>query len=262
MIRVESEEIKATAREEGVDLVGVASAYCVETTANRRGPQSVLPEARSAVVFAKRMLTGSTESPSNQVVTSQNLALYQELDRISYVIGCFLEERGYQAATVPSYNPVEMTSETKGFVGAVSLRHVAQAAGLGVLGKNNLLITPQLGPRLRLGAVVTTAPLDPDRPLSEDLCGDCKACVAACPADALSDPGRTHMGRCVRQIFPYGLNRLITYLTESLDRPREEIKQSFLNPNFWNLYQSLQVGLHYGCHACINACPAGSSKPE
>ena len=262
MTRGESEEVKAIAREEGVDLIGIASADCVETTPMRRGPRSVLPEARSAVVFAKRMLTGSIESPSNEVVTSQNVALYGELDRISYVLGCFFEQRGHRAATVPSYSPVEMTSETKGFVGAVSLRHVAQAGGLGVLGKNNLLITPHLGPRVRLGALVTTARLDPDKPLTEDLCGDCGACIAACPVDALSEPGRTHTGRCVRQIFPYGLSRLIAYLTESLDQPREEIEQSFLEPTFWNLYQSLKVGLHYGCHSCITACPAGTSKPR
>lgn len=261
MTRAKSEEIKALARGEGVDFVGVASADCVETTPIRRGPRSALPEAHSVVVFAKRMLIGSIESPSNEVVTSQNVALYRELDRISYVLGCFLEQRGYRAATIPSYNPVEMTSETKGFVGTVSLRHVARAAGLGVLGKNNLLITPQLGPRLRLGAVVTTAPLDPDKPITEDLCADCVICIAACPVGALSEPGRTHTGRCVRQIFPYGLSRVIAYLTESLDQPREEVKESFLNPTFWNLYQSLQVGLHYGCHACINACPTGALKP-
>jgi len=261
MTRTKSEEIKAFAREKGVDFVGVASADCVETAPTRRGPRSVLPEARSVVVFAKRMLTGSMESPSTEVATSHNVALYRELDRISYVLGCFLEQMGYRAATVPSYIPVEMTSETKGFVGAVSLRHAAQAAGLGVLGKNNLLITPSLGPRVRLGALVTAAPLDHDVPVSQDLCANCVACIAACPVGALSEPGRTHTGRCVRQIFPTGLNRVIAYLTESLDQPREEIKESFLNPTFWNLYQSLQVGMHYGCHACINACPTGASKP-
>jgi len=261
MTDIQSEEVKTIAKAEGVDLVGIAPADCVETTPNRRGPRSVLPEARSVVVFAKRMLVGSIESPSNQVVTSQNLALYQELDRISYVLGCFLEQSGYRAATVPSYNPVEMTLETKGFVGAVSLRHVAQAAGLGVLGKNNLLLTPHLGPRVRLGAVVTTAHLEPDKPSRHDLCGDCDACVAACPVDALSEPGKTHTGRCVRQILPHGLSALIKYLTESLEQPKDEIKQSFLDPNFWNFYQSLQVGMQYGCHACINACPVGVANP-
>ena len=64
MTRIKSEEVKAIAREEGVDMVGIASADCVETTPLRRGPWSALPEARSVVVFAKRMLTGSIESPS------------------------------------------------------------------------------------------------------------------------------------------------------------------------------------------------------
>lgn len=258
---IQSEEIKAIAKAEGVDLIGIAKADCVEATPNRRGPRDVLAEARSVVVFAKRMLVGSIESPSNQVVTSQNLALYQELDRTSYVLGCFLEQSGYRAATVPSYNPVEMTLETKGFVGAVSLRHVAQAAGLGVLGKNNLLLTPDLGPRIRLGAVITTADLNPDEPLTDDFCRRCEACIAACPVDALSEPGKTHTGRCVRQILPHGLSALIRFLTESLEHPRDEIKQSFLDPNFWNLYQSLQVGMQYGCHACINACPVGVANP-
>ncbi len=261
MTGIQSDEVKAIAKAERVDLVGVASADCMETKPNRRGPRSVLPEARSVVVFAKRMLVGSLESPSNQVVTSQNLALYQELDRISYVLGCSLEQKGYRAATVPSYNPVEMTLETKGFTGAVSLRHVAQAAGLGALGKNNLLLTPHLGPRVRLGAVVTTADLDPDKPSSADLCKDCEACIASCPVDALSEPGKTHTGRCVRQILPHGLSGLIKFLMEGLDRPKDEVKQSFLDPNFWNLYQSLQVGLQYGCHACINACPVGVATP-
>jgi len=97
MTDIQSEEVKTIAKAEGVDLVGIAPADCAETTSNRRGPRSVLPEARSVVVFAKRMLVGSIESPSNQVVTSQNLALYQELDRISYVLGCFLEQSGYRA---------------------------------------------------------------------------------------------------------------------------------------------------------------------
>lgn len=257
MKMIESNEVKTVAREMGADLVGIASGGCVELTPTRRGPSNVLSEASSVVVFAKRMLRGSIESPREEVVTNQNLTLYQELDRISYTLGCFFEERGYLAATIPAYSPVEMTSETKGFVGVVSLRHVARAAGLGTLGKNNLLLTPGLGPRIRLGGVVTTARVDTDESSREEFCSDCEACIAACPVDALSQPGKTHTGKCVRQVLPYGLSRLIKYLTEGLDGSKEKMKESFKDPNFWNIYQSLQLGLQYGCHACINACPIG-----
>jgi epoxyqueuosine reductase len=257
MKTLESNEVKSVALEMGVDLVGVASAECIEITPTRRGPSNIFPEASSVVVFAKRMLRGSIESPREEVVTNQNLALYQELDRISYTLGCFMEERGHRAATIPAYSPVEMTSETKGFVGVVSLRHVAQAAGLGALGKNNLLLTAPLGPRVRLGGVVTTAAMEPDESATEDFCHGCEACIAACPVDALSQPGKTHTGRCVRQVLPYGLTGLIKYLTEALDGSKEDIKESFKDANFWNIYQSLQLGLQYGCHACINVCPIG-----
>ena len=258
MKNIESTEVKAFTRELGADLVGVASADCVETTPTRRGPSHVLPEARSIVVFAKPMLVGSIESPKSEVVTCQNLALYNELDRISYLLGCFIEGSGYRAATIPAWSPVEMTSETKGFVGAVSLRHAAQAAGLGVLGKNNLLLTPQFGPRVRLAGVVTSALIDPDETLSEYLCDSCEACIDACPVDAISQPGKTQTGKCVRQVLPYGLTGLIDYLTDSVDESKEKIKESFKNPNFWNIYQSVQLGFQYGCYACINACPVGT----
>ena len=260
MKNVESKEVKAVAMEMGADLVGIASAECIEITPTRRGPSHVMPEASSVVVFAKRMLRGSIESPREEVVTNQNLTLFQELDRISYTLGCFLEERGYLAATIPAYSPVEMTSETKGFVGVVSLRHVAKAAGLGTLGKNNLLLTAALGPRVRLGGIVTTARIEPDPSAVEDFCVDCEACIAACPVDALSQPGKTHTGRCVRQVLPYGLTGLIKFLIEGLDGGKEEIKESFKDANFWNIYQSLQLGLQYGCHACINVCPIGLEK--
>jgi epoxyqueuosine reductase QueG len=260
MAGVQSREIKNFVTRMGADLVGVAPADCVEPASNRRGPLNVMPEARAMVVFAKRMLRGSLESPRDEVVTTMNLVLYEELDRIAYALGEYLEARGFRAATVPAYSPVEMTAEAKGMVGVVSLRHAAQAAGLGVLGKNNLLLTPLLGPRVRLGGVVTDVALAPDTPLNKDLCKDCEACVKACPADALSEPGQTRTGRCVRQVLPYGLTGLIQNLTDKLDRSVDEGKAFLKEPDFWNLYQSVQLGLQYGCHACINACPIGAKS--
>jgi epoxyqueuosine reductase len=258
---IDSQKVKGAAIETGADLVGIASADCVESSSTRRGPRSVLPQAQSVIVFATRMLVGSIESPSVEVLTYQNLAVYQELERISYWVGRFLEKQGYRAATIPAYSPVEMSLETKGFVGAVSLRHVAEAAGLGRLGRSNLLVTPKMGPRVRLGAVVTTAKLETDEPIGEDFCENCQACVDACPIGALSEPGKTHTGGCVRRILPYGLGKLVNFLKKSLDIPKEEIKASFSDPEFWNMYQSLQMGMQYGCHACMNACPVGT-KPS
>jgi len=66
-------------------------------------------------------------------------------------------------------------------------RELAIKAGLGVLGKNFLLITPEYGPRVQLTTVLTTMPLLPDSPLDFDPCKNCDICVQECPTNALKD---------------------------------------------------------------------------
>lgn len=262
MKAIDSKEVKTYIKDQGADLVGIADADCIEATPRRRGPRFLMPEAKSIVVIAQRMIRGSLESPSDMATTVLGIALYDELHLLSLRLARYLEQRGYRAAIVPPYSPVEMSEETKGFTGDVSLRHAAVAAGLGVLGSNNLLVTPEFGPRVRLGAVVSTAELAPDVPLSENFCEDCGACVSACPVDALSEPGKTRTGRCVRQALPYGLSKVIDYFASNAKNPKEDMAEIFLSPQFWNIYQSLQLGVQYGCHACINACPVGHLNPK
>lgn len=64
----------------------------------------------------------------------------------------------------------------------------ANLAGIGWLGKNNLLTTKEFGPRLTWATVLTDAPLGEyaGRPM-ESLCGDCDICVKACPGKAIVD---------------------------------------------------------------------------
>ena len=74
-----------------------------------------------------------------------------------------------------------------------SQRHAAVAAGLGELGLNNMFICPEYGIRVRLGSVITDAPLAPD-PLEKigETCTQCGACVEACPAPKPFGERRTY----------------------------------------------------------------------
>jgi len=260
--RIDATEVKTYIKDQGADLVGIAEADCFEANPRRRGPRFIMPEAKSVVVIAQRMITGSLESPSDMATSVLGMALYEELHLLSLRLARYLEQHGYRAAIVPPYSPVEMSEDTKGFTGDVSLRHAAVGAGLGVLGRNNLLVTPEFGPRVRIGAVVSTVELDPDVPLTENFCEDCGACISACPVDALSEPGKTRTGRCARQALPYGLSKVIDYFSGKATYPKEDMAEAFLSPEFWNMYQSLQLGIQYGCHACITACPVGQLNPQ
>jgi epoxyqueuosine reductase len=72
--------------------------------------------------------------------------------------------------------------------GGIFLKDAAVMAGLGCIGKNNLLVTPQFGPRVRLRAMILDAQVDPTGPVQFDPCDGCKEpCRRACPQKAYSD---------------------------------------------------------------------------
>ncbi len=71
----------------------------------------------------------------------------------------------------------------------VILPPLAVKAGLGELGRNNILIADKFGSRVRIGAISTNLPLDYDPPISigaEQFCNICKKCAINCPTKALS----------------------------------------------------------------------------
>jgi epoxyqueuosine reductase len=72
--------------------------------------------------------------------------------------------------------------------GGIFLKDAAVMAGLGCIGKNNLLVTPQFGPRIRLRAMILEAKVEPTGPVQFDPCDGCKEpCRHACPQSAYSD---------------------------------------------------------------------------
>ena len=101
------------------------------------------------------------------------------LDFLARRIQRELQSDGYRAFPVPGSMP--FNRET--LKGILSHKLPAHLSGLGWIGKNCLLITPDFGPRVRFVTILTDAPLPVGIPLDKR-CGKCKACVMACPVHA------------------------------------------------------------------------------
>lgn len=110
----------------------------------------------------------------------------------------------------------------------------AVEAGLGWIGRNSLLVNPELGSFLILGAIVTDAVLEYDTPYNGNGCKGCSACLKACPAGAISDDRSIDASRCI--------SALTIETSEVVDYPGSQI---------------------FGCDICQNICPYNiNSKAE
>lgn len=118
----------------------------------------------------------------------------QSLDGVALQVSAALEKRGHRTLPVPTSQRID----EENLLGLFPHKLAAHLAGLGWIGKSSLLITPQMGPRVRLVTVLTHAPLIGGEPLP-DQCGDCRLCIEACPAGALTgrtfDPGESRESR-------------------------------------------------------------------
>ena len=118
----------------------------------------------------------------------------------------------------------------------VAERALAVRAGLGFIGKNHMLINPDLGCRIFLGEIISDLKLQPDEPIAAD-CSGCAKCVTACPTGALRADGQFDAGRC------------ISYLTIEHKGPiPTELSRKMGDRLF-------------GCEQCILACPYQDDAP-
>lgn len=116
--------------------------------------------------------------------------------------------------------------------GPINERVVAQAAGLGYIGKNQALITPEYGSWVFLGVILVDFKVeDLPEPSIQDACGSCRACIQACPTKALADG--------------YDPRRCLSWISQK-KTPLTEEESSALGNRI------------YGCDSCQEFCPKNS----
>lgn len=121
-----------------------------------------------------------------------------QLDRLAFMLSIRIQEAGFRALPIAASQVIDFQRQ----IGHVSHRHVAIQAGLGWLGRNNLLVTQKYGSHLRLVTVLTSLLL-PEGEVQEFQCGECVACVHACPVKAIGNEASAYNFRKCFDLLDY-----------------------------------------------------------
>lgn len=186
----------------GADLCGIASIDRFDDAPRGFHPLDVMPECKSVISFACRFPIGALLCSSATPYTRVRDSLTAKMDAIALNFCIEMEKQGILCAPVPTLSS-EWDVATGRWRSIISQKHAAQAAGLGTIGRHSLLITPEFGSMVWLGAVLCAAFFEPD-PLLPSVCDHCGRCVEACPVHAL-DHAEMNQEAC--DAYAFGENR-------------------------------------------------------
>jgi epoxyqueuosine reductase QueG len=259
---MDAAQVKERARALGADLVGIASAAALNAfPPDPRWPQTperISPYCKSVIVLAQRIPAGAFRCKTNVPVQYIDMLVLRKMDKVAYRLADALETAGF-----PSF--VTAAQETdwsykRASYGRLSTRHLGVEAGLGTLGLEVNILTPEFGPRIYLTGVLTELELAPDRPMTEQVCigESCSRCLHSCPADAVLHFGIDKRA-CATEAQEFGFSQIAKFFDRFIPAPRDEKHAMVSSRDLFGFWQGLLrvVGSFGDCPRCLAVCPVG-----
>lgn len=251
--------IRRMLRDENIPVFGIGPASGMADEPAGHRPEDYLPGTQSLICFGMPLPQAVYDMPIQALETawrSQNL-YYRRLDSLSLRIVALLEES--EAEAIPVYGCMPLGMNRKGFVvGYLNQIRMGEVVGIGVTGRNGLLLNSRFGSRLMLGGVLTTAVLPTMRYPETEEPGcppDCRVCEDACPVRAIiPERKQVRIMRCLGY----------TARTPMMSRAWFLILRTF-DPQAAARYMSLtsfDEHTFHTCSRCVALCPYGKGEKD
>lgn len=176
-------ELKQFAIDSGADLFGVADISGIKDEFNLS--KALIGDLNKAVCIGVR-LSGQVFGDMENVPTKLYFHHYKTanffLDQLSFKLSNRIQQKGASALPIPASQIVDWQKQSA----HLSHKKLGVLAGLGWIGRNNLLVNSKLGSQFRLATVLTNLEIKSDKPQALD-CAECRDCIKACPVGAIQE---------------------------------------------------------------------------
>lgn len=256
-------DVKRRALELGADLAGIASAATLNAfPPDPRWPQTpnrILPSLKSVIVLVQRIPAGAFRAVSNVPVQYMDMLVLRKMDKVAWRLAEELEHAGH-----PTF--VTAAQETdwslkRASYGRLSTRHLGVEAGLGTLGLEVNILTPEFGPRVYLTGILTELELEPDERITEQVCigESCSRCLHSCPPNAVLHWGIDKRG-CATEAQEFGFMTMLQFMERVIDAPASQRAEMLKTRDLFGFWQGLLrvVGSFGDCPRCLAVCPVGN----
>ena len=242
-------ELRNLFSQNNIPVFGMAKAKSLENEPSGYKPSDMIDSAESILCLGIPVPKGifQCKERSEWMYWRAANIYYRNIDVVLMRACSIVEKKGDVA--VPAYGCFPYDIKGKGdFWGYLSLVRMAEAVGIGKVGKNGLLFNFQYGPRLLLGGIVTTTSLPVMASPKRDEKGcpeDCFACQEQCPVGAIDRSGKVDRVACVKYSMK---SPIFSNLMGSKDINPEDIQMI-------NHLTAVDDHSMYRCMKCVSACP-------
>lgn len=245
-------------RNAGADDVGFVELDRLSLKAQRDSILQAFPWAKSLMVFSRRLNRHAIRTPLRSISSAEFIAGGHDVKAIAHSVTRALEAEGIRAIGLSGLFPFEF-GRRDGSPLVVAMKPLAEAAGLGVTGKNRMVLHPRFGADHYLGAfVLDTNVSGYDQPLAQSPCLGCNLCVVACPTGAIAKDGHFDFGNCSTHNYREKTNGFVEWIHTLADsHNRHEYRRRVSDAETISWWQSLGYEANTHCDYCVAVCPAG-----
>jgi epoxyqueuosine reductase QueG len=243
------EEMASLFTQNSIPVFGITKASSLKTEPSGYRPSEMLASAKSILCLGMPVPKGifKCQERSEWMYWRAASIYYRNIDAVLMRACSIIEEKGEVA--VPIYTCFPYDIKGKGdFWGYVSLIKMAEAVGIGKIGKNGLLLNSKYGPRLLLGGIITALSLPPIIWPEEDEKGcpeDCFVCQEQCPVKAIDKGGKVDRIACLKYSMK---SPIFSSMMKTGEIPPQDVQMI-------NHVTAVDDHSMYRCIQCVSVCP-------